>query len=201
MKNDFTLAILTGGHSKRFGPHKAFVTMGNQTLISRIANTISSSEKLIIAGNNNIHDFQSYQTDKINVKTDLIHNCGPLGGIYTALFYASFQSVMIMPSDLPLMNTQAILYLLKHDNPNVDAIIPVTNEMIHPVSAIYHRTILPELKTYLTKNNKLSVRKFIAGLNTSFIRIPDKPEFRNAFLNMNTPLDYEHILKIFNNES
>lgn len=201
MDRQLELAILSGGQNHRFGGYsKAFTKIKGVPIYQRIMTAAGMEKALIIA--NSAEDKEHFsQALNLKVFSDIIKGKGPLSGVHAAITQTTSDYILLMPSDLPLMNNKTINFLKKNFDPFYDAIIPVSKEsIIHPLSAIYATRIKPVLEKFLHNSEKTSVHNFLGYINPLYINIPGDNIFQQAFMNMNTPEDYQTLLKILSNE-
>ena len=201
MDRQLELAILSGGQNYRFGGYsKAFTKIKGEPIYQRIMNAAGMEKALIIA--NSAEDKEHFsRAPNLKVFSDIIKGKGPLSGVHAAITQTTSNYILLMPSDLPLMNKKTINFLKNNFNPSYDAIIPVSEEtIIHPISAIYAKRIKPVLEKFLHNSEKTSVHNFLSYINPLYINMPGDNIFQQAFMNMNTPEDYQTLLKILNNE-
>ena len=189
-----TGAILAGGKSRRMGKNKAFLRLGDYTLIEHVIHRIQpiSDELLIIT---NTPD--AYIHLGIEIKGDIIPNTGTLGGIYSALTYATNDAVICIGCDNPFLNTNLLLYLFsvlgKHD-----AVIPYTcsdigQMTLQTLCAVYSKRCLPIIKKMLNAA-EFRVHALKRHANTHLIPPEVWKEISTdgySFLNINTPIDFE----------
>lgn len=186
--SDLTAAILAGGKSLRFGSPKYQARFRSATLLDTIIEIARdiSLDIIVISGRNSI----SLQKN-IPVYHDIQPDCGPLGGIYTALLYAENPSVAILPCDMPLMNPAIYKILRKELSPS------------HPVAAISHRGLeplvsiwpkqlsIPTIETNLEKR-KFSIYQTLAELRAQLVYIP--LALKNYKTNFFSNINYENDL-------
>jgi len=95
-EKEITGIILSGGKNSRMGVNKAFLELDGQRLIDKILDIYKNifSEIIIVA-----NDPLSYTefSDTIIV-TDIYKGKGPLGGIYTGLFYSKTITPLSAPA-------------------------------------------------------------------------------------------------------
>ncbi|MFW6019005.1 MAG: molybdenum cofactor guanylyltransferase [Bacteroidales bacterium] len=201
MDRHLQLVILSGGQNRRFnGQSKAFIKFQGLPLYQRIMKAAGVKKAMVIANSKKdqacfIHD------PKITFFTDIIKGKGPLSGVHAALKHAKSDFILLMPSDLPLMNTKTILFLIQHIDPEYDAIIPVSKGIMHPLSAIYAKRINTKLESFLYNTSKTSVKKFLRQISPLYLNMPEEDVYQQAFRNMNTPEDYHSLLKSVDNEN
>ncbi len=189
MKKEITGIILSGGKNSRMGVNKAFLELDGQRLIDKILDIYKNifSEIIIVA-----NDPLSYTefSDTIIV-TDIYKGKGPLGGIYTGLFYSKNDYAFISACDMPSLNKDFILYMAERTG-KYDIVVPATlTTGFQALHAIYSRRCLPSIKKMI-----LSDKLKIAGLfkDMRLLKITEE-EIKSydkdgrLFLNINTPDD------------
>src|SRR5438034_4202031 len=83
----FEICILAGGLSSRMGRDKSRLRLGERTLLAHIcatAKTIGLPHRII--------------------RRDLVVQCGPIGGIYTALVTCRVNATLFLSCDMPLVS-------------------------------------------------------------------------------------------------
>src|SRR4030067_2718582 len=95
-----TGVILTGGKSSRMGQDKALLSIGGVQLIKRMLDVFGAlfDEILVVTNKTGRHAGSGYRE-----VTDIIPDCGPLGGIYTGLSSASSDRIFVAPCHLPFL--------------------------------------------------------------------------------------------------
>lgn len=189
-----TGAILAGGKSRRMGVNKAFLRLGNRTLIEHGIHRIQpiTDELLIIT---NTPD--EYNHLGIETKADIIANAGTLGGIHAALTYSTNDAVICVGCDNPFIDTNLLLYLIsvlgKHD-----AVIPYTYSektqmTLQTLCAVYSKRCLPIIKKMLNDAEyRVHALKWHAKINLITPETWKKIDSDGySFLNINTPDDFE----------
>ncbi len=233
-----TGAILAGGKSLRFGEDKSLYMLKNRHVIEWIASALYKcveeclivvdtpqhidKYKSIVRGNLNglYHLLPQGQGGTVNsvnglkpirIVSDIIRQRGPIGGIYTALFHASFDIAFIAACDMPFICPNFISYLTEYFSSScskeIKALIPYKGERLHPLHAIYKKTILKDIEDYVLNggysikgflsaipHKKISIEKKIHTLEP-FIRESLKPEL--SLLNINTKKDLEKAVKLY----
>ena len=148
----FSCMILAGGMSLRMhGINKAFVKLGNQSLISKIINNIPHQHiKTAINANKNLNAFYKFGLETI--KDDIGKNYGPLSGIYTALNWANklkFKWVLTIPCDIPFFPKDFFLkanYLLDDKLKKFDVLSVTSNKKKHHIISIWSVDLKNNLK-------------------------------------------------------
>lgn len=190
MKKDMTGIILAGGKNSRMGINKAFLKIDGIRLIDNILAVYQKifSEIIIVT-----NDPLSYtELSETLVVTDIYKGKGALGGIYTGLFYATYDYSFVAACDMPFLNKDFIIYLTGQAGKH-DIIVPELSEGFQPLHAIYSRNCLSHIKKLLIAD-KLKISGFYKEVR--LLSIPEekiKPFNKDGrlFLNVNTPEDLE----------
>jgi len=190
MKKDMTGIILAGGKNSRMGTNKAFLEIDGTRLIDKTINIYREifSEIIIVT-----NDPLSYiEFNDAAIVTDIYKGKGPLGGIYTGLFYSKNDYTFISACDMPYLNKDFIIYLTEQAD-KFDIVAPQLSEGFQPLHAIYSRNCLSHIKKLLIAD-KLKITGFYKEVRLLSIPeekiIPFNKDGR-LFLNFNTPEDLE----------
>ena len=189
--------VLAGGLSRRMGKNKAHLTHFNQQ-----DEMLAFSKKLLLdAGVNEV----VVSGDNFQV-ADKFQQLGPLAGIYSVVKQCQPQSLLVLPVDLPLMNT-ALLAQLKlagelsgkatyfDDNylplylPNNGYSELMFNKAFHHINQ--EQTLKSAMKNDVVKGP--SMKKFIEGLPHQCLAIKN----HQALFNCNTPTQWQEAKSIF----
>jgi molybdopterin-guanine dinucleotide biosynthesis protein A len=189
-KNNITGIILAGGKNTRMGANKAFLEIDGIRLIDKTINIYRGIFSEIIIVTNDPLSYIEF-TDTAIV-TDIYKDKGPLGGIYTGLFYSKNHYAFVSACDMPSLNKDFIDYMAKQAGSH-DVIVPELSEGFQPLHAIYSRNCLPSIQRLLAAD-KLKISGFYR--ETRVLTIPEdqiKPfnEDGRLFLNLNTPGEME----------
>ena len=85
------VCILAGGLSTRMGCAKARLRLGNGTLLGCVRRNASALGLPVRV-----------------LRKDLVHRCGPLGGLYSALKTTNAFAVLFLPCDMPFISTASL---------------------------------------------------------------------------------------------
>lgn len=192
MKAQVTGIILAGGKNSRMGTNKAFLKINQNRLIDKTLEIYRRLFAEIIIVTNDPLSYLDF-TDAALV-TDIYKGKGPLGGIYTGLFYAKNPFVFVSACDMPFLNRDFIQYLVDQTGRH-DVIVPELSEGYQPLHAIYSRNCLPSIKRLLLMD-KLKITGFyrdmrVLAIGTEQIQ-PFNPDGR-LFHNLNTPEDFAQV--------
>ncbi|QKG79592.1 molybdenum cofactor guanylyltransferase [Tenuifilum thalassicum] len=184
---NITLAILAGGKARRLGGiDKALIKVDGIPIISRIYNTFKDSvTETIIISNSSIQ-----YPIPAKIFPDIIPNCGPLGGIHSALSHSSFKTCFVISADMPFPNLSIFKKLLAaHKNSKVDITIPKHDDLIEPLFGFYNKNTLNIANQILSDGKGHRVAELFRFVKTSYLELPNTNEMRISFYNINTPDD------------
>lgn len=182
-----TLAILAGGKSSRLGGiDKALLRVDGIPLISRIYNTFRAevSEVIVISNSS-----KTYPVDA-PIFPDIIPNCGPLGGIHSALTNASSSLVFIVSVDMPFASMDIFRQLLSiYRQNNAEIVVPKHGDFLEPLFGLYSKTLLSRTNSILSDRQGHPITELLGQANTMYLKLPDDFQTRMSFYNINTPND------------
>jgi len=192
MKTNITGVILAGGKNTRMGANKAFLEIDGERLIDKTLSIYRQIFAEIIIVTNDPLSYIEFADAA--VVTDIYKGKGPLGGIYTGLFYSNHPYAFISACDMPYLNKDFIDYLVSQTGKH-DVIVPELTEGYQPLHAIYSRSCLPNIKRLLMLD-KLKITGFYRDMR--LLSVPEEQiQPFNAdgrlFHNLNTPKDLEKI--------
>lgn len=188
-------AILAGGQSRRMGVDKAQLTLAGEPLIRRIQRVMRSVvNNLAVIGPIE----RAILMPDIPIIPDRWPDCGPLGGIATALHSPlSSQGVMIVGCDMPFLNPVLLRHLITLI-PDADAVVVRLGTQTHPLHAIYQQHCLPILEAQLAVGD-LRVHHFLTQIKIRYVEPPELNQFDPTHLstfNCNTPEEWQQALRL-----
>lgn len=182
-----SLAILAGGKSSRLGGiDKALITVDGIPLISRIYNTFRAevSEVIVISNSN-----RTYPVDA-PIFPDKILNCGPLGGIHSALTNAASSLVLIVSVDMPFASKDIFQQLLNiYQQSNAEVVVPKHGDFLEPLFGLYSKTLVSRINSILSDKQGHPITELLSQSNTQYLELPDDFQTWMWFYNINTPDD------------
>ena len=187
--------ILAGGLSSRFsGKDKAFLQLGDSTLLDRLYGIFKDLFQEIILVTNNPPRYLRWD---LNIVTDILPVRSSLTGIHAGLFYATRPHVFVVACDNPFLKADLVRAILDAIDPRFDAIIPETASGMEPLCAVYSKNCLAAVERQLLRNRFKIQRVFkknrIKTLSEKFCRQAD-PDLL-SFFNINTPEDHSRAQK------
>ncbi|MFW6281768.1 MAG: molybdenum cofactor guanylyltransferase [bacterium] len=181
--------LLAGGNSSRYGKDKALICFQEKTLIEIIYSKLNSFfDKVIIVSNKDDYHFLKNAV----IKKDIIKNKGPLGGIYTGLYYSDAEYNFIIGCDMPFINERYFSFLLeKIKESDFDVAAVKKDGYLEPLAALYHRRVLTLVKKNILDDN-LRIKSFYADSRVKVIEKDELADYFNLdklFFNINYPED------------
>lgn len=185
------LIILAGGKSSRMGTNKSMLRLKEKTVIEAIRDTLSPLVKDIIIVSNQP---EVYAFLGLPVVEDNIKDKGPLAGLQAGLEASKHDTNLIVACDMPFISATIAKALLQ-DSKDVDAVVPVIQEKLHPLFAVYKKSITHEVTTCL-ENDNLRIRSLLEKLNVRYVDENKLDphgliDLKKSFFNMNYPSDYD----------
>lgn len=155
----FSAVILAGGKSSRMGRDKAWLEIGEQSLLAwqiQLAREAGASE-VFISGRVGV----DYSKFGCRVLRDRLVDAGPLGGIERALAEASSPLVLVLAVDMPKMTDEFLRQLLLHCDDGLGAISKVNGE-IEPLAAIYPKAAVSLIEDLFSARGRSELRGEVA---------------------------------------
>lgn len=183
--------ILAGGKSSRMGQDKAFLKIGNRTIVEYQLQRLSPLFEELLLSTNLPEKFAHLGLETVQ---DFIPDRGPLVGIYSSLLKARYSHLFAIACDMPFISPGLITYM-KEDCKDYDVTVPETERGLEPLHAIYSKTCLPVMKGYIDKKDgKGRVIEFFPQVKVRVVtkeEISRIPGGNEAFLNFNTMEEYQ----------
>jgi molybdopterin-guanine dinucleotide biosynthesis protein A len=192
MKDDVTGVILVGGKNSRMGRDKAFLPIGGVPIFERVLEVLKRHlEKVILIGDRP----ERFTRYGLPVHPDLYPGSS-LGGLYTGLHVSETRYIFAAPCDLPFASDDLLQYVISLRE-EFDVVVPMTGGDPEPLFALYSKDCLNPMRELLEAGNfrifdfypRIRVRRV---LETDLRHLDGSDK---AFLNVNTPEEYERLLR------
>lgn len=183
-----TGVILVGGKSRRMGKDKAFLEIGGMTLFEKVLEAFRENFRRIILTGSAAERFASYN---LPIYEDIFPGSA-LGGVYTGLHHADTDTVFVSSCDLPFPSSRIIRHLCSLTGAS-DAVVPRLPHGHEPLFAVYSKSCLGPVKNMLDAGN-LCVYDLYPHVKVRDVceqELESAGGVRHAFLNVNTPEEYE----------
>jgi molybdenum cofactor guanylyltransferase len=167
------------------GRDKALLPYRGRVLVAHVAAVVE--EALGPAGHVAIlGEPDCYRDLGYPVHADLIPNCGPLGGIVTALKLTQTDWNLVVACDMPTLTATSLRMLVARtleSQANCIAASGPTGEP-EPLCALYHRRALPALDRAL-RDKRFKMKDLLTELELESVAFPAA-----ALANVNTPEEW-----------
>ena len=179
------VGILAGGKSTRMGEDKALLRVGNERIIDRIIKQFADCGELVIS----CADREDYSFTGIKCVADENEGIGPVEGIRRILTETECDHVFVCASDMPFVTKDAKRYLEQFISPEYDAYVFADEVHIHPLCAIYSKSILPVIEEAIASGN-YRIREVLDRVRTNYIDMSLSGLDRKTVSNINTKEEY-----------
>ena len=199
-----TGVILAGGTSRRMGQNKALIQLGDDSVIGHVVHRMRlvTDELLLITNTPN-----AYAHLGLPMHSDIVPDAGALGGIYTGLVSAAYDTVLCVACDSPFLVPKLLIYLVSVMD-DYDAVMPWTDSIkkdigvtnpshgadqitLQTLCAVYSKRCLPIIALMLQESelrvHALQERASIKRVSPEVWRAFDPDGL--SFFNINTPED------------
>jgi molybdopterin-guanine dinucleotide biosynthesis protein A len=184
-----TIAIMAGGKSSRMGRDKSFVLFQGRPMIEVIQErVIGLGDELILITNKP----DDYAHLNLPLFGDVYPDHGSLGGIYTAVYYATHPHTLVVACDMPWLNRPLLEHMLGLRQ-MADVIVPRWQQYPEPLHAIYSKACLAAIEEKL-REKRLKITAFFSQVKVHFVEREVIARFDadgRSFANINTPEELE----------
>jgi molybdopterin-guanine dinucleotide biosynthesis protein A len=180
-----TVVIMAGGKSSRMGQDKSFVLFAGRPMIEVIQERVTGlGDELILVTNKP----EEYAFLGLPMVSDVYPDHGSLGGIYTAVYHASYPHTLVVACDMPWLNRPLLEYMLTLRQ-TADVIIPRWQQHPEPLHAIYNKACLAPIEANL-QAKRLKITGFFDKVQVHYVERAVIEKFDangRSFANINTP--------------
>ena len=178
------------------GKDKASLELSEQTLLSRVVQTVSlvCPEVIIAGGEQSLAD--GFGPD-VRWVSDQPGSVGPLAGVTAGLQAARHDACLVVACDMPFL-TPALLSHLVDRLETFDAVVPISRGVSQYLHAAYSRSAAPTAQALLRLKAR-SVHELVVRLRVLHLSEKHCARFDPTGLscfNMNTPADLALALKL-----
>lgn len=167
------------------GRDKAFVPFQGRPLIEVVRERVAGlGDELILITNSP----DEYAHLGLPMFGDVYPDCGPLGGIYTAVYRATHPHTLVVACDMPWLNRPLLAYMAGLRE-TADIIVPRWDKFPEPLHAIYNKTCLGAIAEQL-QAGQYKITGFYGRMDVRFIDRAEIARFDpdgRSFANINTP--------------
>jgi molybdopterin-guanine dinucleotide biosynthesis protein A len=189
----FSLAILTGGKSKRFGANKCNYKIDGKMMIERVLDSIAYLfEDVLFSGSD-----PRVELENGKVIEDIHPNKGPVAGLESALMYAKNDYVFLVACDMPFISPEVIKFMMEMvEGQNI--LCPQVDGKYQTTHAIYSKSILPLVKKELERDKSTLTHVVLTSTNVKILKEEFFSELQNykmSFRNFNSPEELKTLTK------
>lgn len=175
-RDSLTGALLVGGASRRFGSPKALARIDGETLAERCHSVLAAAcDDVIVVGKAGDGLALPFP-----VLDDGYAERASIIGVIAALRLARSDLVLVLPTDMPWITTEA-LRALGAGARGMDVAVPQSG----PLPGAYRRSALAVLEDRVSRR-ELALRDALADLNTRLVDLDER-----LLANVNTRADLE----------
>jgi len=201
--HSFSVIILAGGRSVRFGRDKSAEIVAGRSLLQHVVDAVSpiASEIVVVGAPGMSPPPVSSETPLRHVED--VRAGGALAGLYSGLLVCSQPVALALGCDMPLLSQPLIRYLRDLVEEDVDVVMPLWEGKEEPLHAFYRRTCLSAIEKALDGGK----RRFVDFLPDVRVRYVTHDELRRldpegrSFWNVNYPSDLARILPALEDET
>lgn len=180
--------ILAGGKSSRMGRDKSQLEIGDTTFSKKLLADFSRHFENV---------YLSVSADCQLSGPGIIHDdnesLGPLSGLMAAVKGTIGDNVFICATDMPFADPEIAVLLVEMIGDSDACLVRRSDGKIETAFSVFSKRILPQLQDELD-NGKRSIMGLVDRINARFV---DEKELGSisddAFLNVNTPEDYNKL--------
>jgi len=176
------------------GENKAFIELEGVPIVRRIYTLFKELFQEVIIVTNQQELFKNFDS---KIYSDLIPNQGALGGLYTGLYFSTFQYSFCVACDMPFIKKALVQYIINHIE-GEDVIVPRTGDGLQPLHAIYSKNCLDPINKIM-EQGKYKIIDFYNRVNVKIVEEKDftvLDPLRESFINVNTPEELHSIIKV-----
>lgn len=179
--------ILAGGKSRRMGTDKAELLIDNQIFLDKIALELTDFDELLVSVGSKDHLAETkYQT-----VADKYPDCGPIGGLQSALSVCTSDALFAISCDVPLFKSCLAQFLCSKMSDDYDAVIALSPEgFFHPLCAVYKKSVADIFEKFILSGDY----KILNAYEQMKICSVPVEDFEDLLLNVNTPEEYERLI-------
>jgi len=191
---EMTAAILAGGKSTRIGTNKAFLQIGDTTIIERQLELLGPLFREILVSTNSPDLYASFG---LRCVADQVPIACSLAGVHAALVEASHQHVFVLACDMPFVDRALIQHLARYTDSN-DIVIPRTGGGFEPLHCFYSQTCIDPIAEQLARGDR-KILNFFPRVRVKAVEDEELGKIDPqgiAMTNINTQEEYRRVLLV-----
>jgi len=188
--------ILCGGKSARMGSDKAWLPVGHEHMLQRVAGVVqaAASPTVVVAGQGQ----RLPELGKgVEIATDRYPDRGPLEGLLSGLELVSSrcEAVFVTGCDYPFLDPGLVSFFAERFG-DAEAVMARVAGQLHPLAALYRVSVVEQARElYATHRRSMHAlaERCVAHVVESE-ELVSAPGGTSSFINVNTPAEYESAL-------
>lgn len=157
--------VLCGGRSRRMGSEKALLELEGKRLLDVVIERLSEAADPVLLATGSPGRLGPLGLREV---PDELPHAGPLAGIVAGLAASPHPMLAVVAVDMPFVSPE-VLTLLGRLWDGQDAVVPVTDDGVQPLHAVYATSALPILRSGLAGGVR-SVREALRELRVREVR-------------------------------
>ncbi len=182
-----SIIVLAGGKSTRMGHDKAIIKLSGKTLIEHVVEkAYPLTDEMIIVANDQhaIKQLAGIRDKRMIYAKDILMGAGPLAGIHAGLSISSNEYNLVLGCDMPFIDPELIKEMLLIEG--YDAVVPLVDDKMEPLHAIYSKRCIPTIQKML-ETNTLKINGLFQQIDVKFLNIGQS----RCFYNVNSRSDLD----------
>ncbi len=190
---DVTVAVLSGGNSKRFEKDKTKALLHSKPLFQYGLECGLKVSDNVIHISKNKEKYKPFMENVLYYEDDLKEVC-PMSGLIKAGMQAVYNKVFVISADSPLVTPEFIIYMFSIME-DYDVVMPVVNEKHYPLICLYKKNVLQSME----KDYNIGNYKLIKSIEKHKVKYVDEKEIllkgfsKTIFTNINYQIDLQNL--------
>ncbi|MEL3972765.1 molybdenum cofactor guanylyltransferase [Rossellomorea oryzaecorticis] len=184
--------ILAGGKSRRFGSNKGFALYKGIPFYEWSIRAMKKAvESCVLVTSRELEsEYKAIAGMPVIVDDSSFKESGPLGGVYTAMSeMAPAEWYVLLPIDVPYINSSIIEQIIEVDGKGFKAIIPIIEGKKQFLIAAYHYSLKDMIYEQLRSGN-YRMQSLVESIDVLYIKEKEMGKNANvSFRNVNTVQD------------
>lgn len=185
---EISAGILVGGKSSRMGENKARLKYKEQTFFEIVAAACRDFAEIWVS----VDERSKYQDLPYPLVEDELSAYGPLEGVYQLLRHIQTKYVLVLATDMPLIQADLLRALAEQVTGSEDCVALCVNGKPQPMCSIYSVEVLPVLEQ-MRASGEHKPRMLYQKVQTKYVNIEDLGFDKALVENVNTKEELSRI--------
>jgi len=207
--------LLAGGKSSRMGRDKAFLELGHNHFVSRIASELLrvSDDLMVVVGRKakeqfyrtfDFLRFDGHDPSQVRILNDQYSFENPLAGILTGFENARHSIAAVVACDMPLMNGN-VIKALRRNFDGFDCVVPIWDDYsIEPLCGVYGVERSMQAAKLAILDSKVGPKHMVSYIpKVNYVPVCSLRQLDpnlESLLNINYPRDYDELMNSLSHE-